>query len=368
MDATVSIAEFKKVLTSAKRAVAARGSSLPSLRGVHLTAGNGTLTVTASNLDVTVTQVMPATVRVPGVALVPATDFAKLVKGKGDIALTLDGANLHVVNGFTNMLRVLPTEEWLKVPQVSGKGIKIDLTACSEVAAGASADDARPILCGVLFRGTDIVATDSYRLHLHRVEGADYPAVLIPAKAIVEAARAGDTGTLYVDGDHARIVVGSTTVVARLIDGEFPNYAQLLPSGYPTEAVVDRAAFLKLVDGMKPMCRDATPLRFTVEGDHLVASAVTHDVGQSTGSIPVKVSGDFPTVVAFNPDFLSQAAGTLRGDRLVIRLLDGLKPALFSELRRGGNAIRLLMPVRVSKSGFYQGRGTLIPFPWYHRH
>lgn len=376
---TVTIAALKPVLAAAKRVVP-RAGALPMLSGVRLTAADGRLTVQTTDLNVTYTSSLPATVDADGVVVVPIRDLVTHVKGKGSISLKLDGDSLHIVNGTRSMLRTMPVDEW---PRHAGDDVfadvpsyPLDLTAIAEVAAAASGDDARPILCGVLFDGCEIVATDSYRLHTLRITQTSYPKVLIPARALLLAAKIGTTGLLrlvstvvllgnepHVTHIDARITVGDTVFDVRAIEGEFPNYKQLIPTGYPTEVIVDRDSFIRVVEGVKPMARNATPVRLSVEGDELVVSAVTHDVGQAEGRVPCKITGDFPTVVAFNPEFLLDCLTTLTDEKARLGILDSLKPSAFTERRyswerrrRGagpvgsfsGDSIRLLMPVRVS--------------------
>ena len=380
MDLTVPIKDLTAQLANAKRVVG-RTSTLPCLRGVRLVAAGGTLTLQATDLEVTLTSSLPANVRSEGTAVVPVAELAKHVKGKGSIDLTLVGEALRTVNGTTSSLRVLKAEEWPRdiAPDFTGAPTyPLDLAAIVGIAVAASKDSTRPILHGVYFDGADVTATDSYRLHILRSATVEYPRVLLPARAILLAAKAGSTGTLQVltvrqqgrdeiTDTHARITVGNQVIDVRDIDGEYANYRQLIPSGYPCSVTVDRLQLLSVVESVKPMAQYASPIRLTVEGDQLVVSAKTTDVGEANGSVPAKVEGDFPTVIGFNPEFLAEALRTLTDEHATLGVLDGLKPALFDEQlyhwetrpgTRGrkttkvgtlvGTNLRLLMPVRLS--------------------
>ena len=381
MDLTVPIKDLTAQLTNAKRVVG-RTSALPMLRGVRLVASGGTLTLQSTDLEVTLTSSLPANVRSEGTAIVPVGELAKHVKGKGSIDLTLVGEALRTVNGTTSSLRVLPVDEWpmsLAPDFADAPTYPLDLAAIVGIATAASTDSDRPILAGVYFDGPEIVATDSYRLHMLRSAEVSYPQVLLPARALLLAAKAGSAGTLQVVTTvrqqgrdeitevHARVTVGNQVIDVRGVEGTFPNYHQLIPSGYPCTVTVDRLPLLSVVQSVKPMAQYASPVRLTVEGDQLVVSARTQDVGEATGSVPAKVEGDFPMVVAFNPEFLADCLSTMTGERATLGVLDGLKPALFDEQlyrwktrpgTRGrkttkvgtlvGESLRLLMPVRVT--------------------
>lgn len=175
MDVTVPISDLKRTLTVAKRVVAKR-CALPALSGVRLTAAGDALVVEATDLDTTYTSVLAAEVREPGISIVGAADLAAVIKGQGRrVVLTTAEQMLKAVNGTTSTLRSLPVEEWPKAVDFTGaQRFPLDLTTVAEVAAAASRDEARPILTGVLFRKDHICATDSYRLHLATVDGAEF--------------------------------------------------------------------------------------------------------------------------------------------------------------------------------------------------
>lgn len=356
MDCTVDTRELKAALAIANRAVGKRGY-LPALSGVRLSATDGQLSLVATNLDCTVTQTIAAEVRDPGLALVPAKLLAEQVKsGKGPVALTLDGDKVSVVNGITTQLRALPLEEFLRVPELSAGmhsfAHPLDLADIAEVIAAASKDGARPILAAVLFAGNEVVATDSYRLHVVR-GSVNYPKVLVPVSTLAQVLAAKPKGSVTMqvvtEGVHETVLItaGSTTWSSRVVEGEFPNFHQLIPSGYANQATMDRLGFISLVAHIGPMAKDATPVRLSFDGSTVTVSAVTHDVGESKGSMACTYEGE-PMTVAFNPAFLLDTAKVGRGDNLTIGLVDALKPAIISDDRGTAASTRLLMPVRVS--------------------
>lgn len=358
MNVTVDLTDLRRVLTTAKKIAGGR-YALPAMEGVRLDADTDELRVTATNYDMTYSTTIPATVYERGAVLVSCKGLAGLVKGKGSLNLAADVPVLHVVNGVESVLPLLPLDEFPATVEAEWADAgSLALSEVSQVIVAASRDDARPILTGVLVRGADVVATDSYRLHLHRyAEGtrADLPGVLIPSAALVLAAKLGpDAGIEYgraggAEPTHVRITVGAHTFVVRLIDGDFPNYNQLIPVDQPYSLTVDRDSFARVLAGVgQVVARTASPIVLTVEGSELVVSTKDRETERtSSGRVPCKATDGYP-VTAYNPAFLVDAVATMTGEKVALRCSDSLKPVLLSEERETGTAIRLIMPVRIA--------------------
>ncbi len=152
--------------------------------------------------------------------------------------------------------------------------------------------------------------------------------------------------TLRLGADQASFEVGQVRETTRLIEGEFPNYRQLVPSGYPNRLVVGKEPLLDAVRRVKLLAREATPIRLALRPDGLELTAVTHDVGQAREDLDAKYEGS-EMVVAFNPEFLIDGVEATPGDEVVLETLDALKPATLRPTE-GTDFLYLLMPVRVS--------------------
>lgn len=361
LDVAVPAAVLRAGLAIAKRAIA-KGGCLPGLAGVRIQTTADGLLLAATDLNVTVSHLIPATVAVPGMVLVSPKLLEGAAKGKGDVTLRLIDHRLVVENnGATTELRTLPVDEFPVLSSgAEGTVVPLDLSALAEVMAAASKDLARPILCGVLFTGSEMVATDSYRLHLVRGD-VEYPAVpngsrepqppLVSAKALAQVIAAKPTGpvTMAVGETDVTVTAGNTTWIIRLTEGEFPKYSQLIPEKATYTATVDRAAFIDLIAGVSSVAGADTPVRLSFAGGKLSASVTVADVGESVASIPVTMAGGWPTfpAVGFNPAYLLATAKVGQGDTLNIGLIDAKKPAVITD-ERGMAHLRLLMPVRLS--------------------
>ncbi len=359
-----------EALATAARAAATRGGALPALSGVRLEVKGDVLHLAGSDLDLTV-QVDASVAGIDdGVCVIPArlgTDIVRALEA-GAVTFSLEGGEAQIAAGRSQFtVRVLPAEEFLRLPEPAGDAVTLDASALSaalhQVVRAASKDDARPILAGVLMTaepaGLRLVATDSYRLAMRDLPGTTLMAegqhVLVPARALGELGRvlaSAEQVTLRLGHDQASFELrperGSTSVrvTTRLIEGEFPNYRQLVPSGYPNRLVVGKEPLLDAVRRVKLLAREATPIRLALRPDGLELTAVTHDVGQAREDLDAKYEGS-EMVVAFNPEFLIDGIEATPGDEIVLETLDALKPATLRSTE-GTDFLYLLMPVRVS--------------------
>jgi DNA polymerase-3 subunit beta len=228
--------------------------------------------------------------------------------------------------------------------------------ALRQVVRAASTDDNRPILTGVLLTaendGLRLVATDSYRLAVRDL--ADTPVlgagqkVLVPGRALAELQRvisADAELSVRLGAREAVFEVGGTRLATRLIEGEYPNYRNLLPSSYPNRLTVGREALLEALRRVKILAQDSTPVRLALGGDTLRLTAITQDVGNAHEEIDAAYEGTEMTV-AFNPEYLTSGVEAVEGDEVTLSTLDPMKPAV---LRGVGHDeyLYLLMPVRV---------------------
>ncbi len=257
-------------------------------------------------------------------------------------------------------MRPLALDDYPTLGEPSGEGVTLPAGVMSEslrqVVRAASTDDARAVLTGVLLAAEDdglrMVATDSYRLAVRDLPESSVLAsgqkVIIPGRALGELSRViGDVEELTVRlGDReVTFESGTTRVSTRLIEGEFPNYRNLLPSSYPNLLTVGKASILEAIRRVKILAQDSTPVRLTLGGPTVQLTAITQDVGNAAEEIDAVYEGTEMTV-AFNPDYLSAGIDAIDSDDVTLATMDPMKPAV---LRGVGHDeyLYLLMPVRV---------------------
>jgi DNA polymerase III subunit beta len=369
-----------EAIGSAGRAVASRSGALPILSGLLVRTTDDGLELAGSDLELTIRVSAAAECDGAGAAVLPARLFGDIVRAlePGAVSVDVGDEEARITSGRSDFkLRVLPAEDFPRLPEVAGSGVRMDAAALADalrqVIPAASRDDARPILTGVLLvaegSGLRLVATDSYRLAVRDLPGettlaaalsgaaAEGRHVLVPAKALGELQRllaagggtegGGQVELSFSDRD-ACFDTARARVSTRLIEGQFPNYQQLIPSGYPNRLTVVRESFMEAVKRVRLIGRDRdnAPIRLAMGPGGLELTAVVHDVGQATEGLDAKYEGT-ETTVAFNPDFLLDGLSAITSEEVLVETLDTSKPAIVRSAE-DGDFLYLLMPVRVS--------------------
>jgi DNA polymerase III subunit beta len=350
-------------LTTAGRAATSRTGTLPVLSGVRLDVDAETLTVTGTDLELTIRLSVPVHSDQPGSAVVPARLVGDIVKAlpAGAVEVSVNDDEMSISAGRSQFsVRPLSLSDYPAQVETDAEPVTLQSAqvadALRQVVRAASTDDARAVLTGVLIAAEDdglkMVATDSYRLAVRDLPQSSMLAagqkVLVPGRALAELQRilSGDAElSVRLGAREAVFESGETRLTTRLIEGEYPNYRNLLPSSYPNVLTVGREALLEALRRVKILAQDSTPVRLTLGGDTLQLTAITQDVGNAHEEIDASYDGAEMTV-AFNPDYLAAGIDAVEGDEVTLATMDPMKPAV---LRGVGHDdyLYLLMPVRV---------------------
>ncbi|HEX5095087.1 MAG TPA: DNA polymerase III subunit beta [Acidimicrobiia bacterium] len=353
-----------EAVATAQRTVASRSGALPVLQDLRISATGGGLELVGSDLEITNRVQVPADVEEEGVAVVPkllGEIVRKLEPGPVTVAVTGDEAVI-TAGRFSTSLRLKPAEDYPRLAPSDGEGVTVDAAAFAaalkQVVRAASKDDLRPILTGVLLTahagGLRLVATDSYRLAVRDLKGvsmlSEGQRVLVAAKGLSEVQRLAGDGEIEVVLRERDVVFRTSRaeVTARLIEGEFPNYEQLIPSGYPNRLTVPREAFDDALERVQIVGqnRDNAAVRLSMSSSGLELSMSAQDVGNAQESLDAKFEGTELTV-AFNPGFLREGVEAIDTAEVALETIDPLKPATL-RAADGGDFLYLLMPVRTS--------------------
>lgn len=349
-------------LQTVQRGVSSR-PGIPALTGVLLEAGEaGVLTLTTTDLEVSARLSIDVQVGEAGVALVPARLLGDTVKSLSDapVEFEADRSQAQIrCAAYEGSLRLLPAEDFPGLQEPSGTRVTVDAGALAEavgqVARGASRDEARPVLTGVLVEisreGVVMAATDSYRLAVRDlVASADGEGrAIVPERALSEAGRAAAVDEkaqveILVDESQVAFKVGGLTLTSRLIEGEFPNYRQLLPETQESRLTVSRQQLLDAVRRVGLLARDTTPVRLEFNALGVKLSSSSPDLGQAVEAVEARYEGEDLTV-AFNPQYLIDGLTASVGESSRLDVRDGLKPGVV----RGetDDFTYLVMPVRL---------------------
>lgn len=357
-------------LSVVSRAVSSR-STLPVLANVLLRTEDAGLKLTATNLEIGITYWVPGKIETDGATTVPARLFTDLVgslPGSEKVDLELQGADtLHVRAGrFATHVKGIDADEFPTI-QTAGErpttriSQKVLKKALAQTVFAAATEEARPILTGVLarFEGNrlTLAAADNYRIAVRTIEILDpveSAQVVIPARSLNELMRIlGDTDDpveLVIAAGRNQVVfhLDGIDLVSRLIDGQFPNYQQVIPASHATRAELDREELLRAVRPAALIASSsANIVKLAVGGEAngIVVSA-TAEVGDYTGDVEATVEGD-GTTIAFNARYLNDVLGNVDADRFSLDLNGPLSPGVF---RPVGDAdyVHVVMPVRTS--------------------
>jgi len=353
---------LSEALQTVQRGVSSR-PGIPALTGVLIEAAEGgTLTLTTTDLEVSARLAIEVQMQEPGVALVPARLIAETVKSLSDAPVGFDAdagqAQIRCA-AYEGTLRLLPAEDFPTLQAPSGTTVMVEAQAfaeaVSQVGRAASKDEARPVLTGVLTEvnreGVTFVATDSYRLAVRELvatAGGEMKAI-VPERALSEAGRAAsgiERGEIELLVDEAQVSfrVGEFTLTSRLIEGEFPNYRQLLPEGYESRLTVSRQQLMDAVRRVGLLARDTSPVRMEFNALGVKLSSSSPDLGQAVEAVEAQYEGEDLTA-AFNPQYLIDGLAAATGETVRIEVRDGLKPGL---VRGESDAFTyLVMPVRL---------------------
>jgi DNA polymerase-3 subunit beta len=363
---TCSRQELAEKIAVVARAVSTRGA-VQILGGILLRAEEGILTLAATDMELSLRSSLSAAVGSDGAAVVPGRVLLDIVRqlptAASEVSLAYLGGEhtLELVCGSANYrLHTFSAEDFPRLPVAeTAQSFQVEratfLETASRVSRAASRDESRPVLTGILVRFASgsvvMAATDSYRLSVKETAiGGDLPDLeaIIPARALAELGRIATSGETIEVGVQDNQVVFATEgalLTTRRIDGQFPNYNQLLPTTFEVELKLPKAELLEIVRRVSVMAQRNSPLRLRFAEGELTVSAQTQDVGEARESLPVAFSGE-PLEIGFNAEFLRDGVESIDADEVTLKLISPLRPAVLDGDE--GDPTYLLMPIRLA--------------------
>jgi len=364
LKATCSRDELTRALGIVSRGVSTR-TTVQILAGILLQAVGGKLDLAATDMELSLRTSLEAQVETDGSVVVPGRLLLELARLLPDAEVSiehkLEEAAVEIRSGSaTYRLHTYNAEDFPRLPDATAADRhEVDretlLETVARVSRSASRDESRPVLTGVLMRFEPgklvMAATDSYRLSVKETatEGS-VPELeaIVPARALGELARIAQAGEGIELGVHENQVVFSTgdaLLTTRRIDGQFPNYRQLVPETFDHELMLPREELLDVVRRVAVMAQRNTPLRLRFGEGELTVSAQTQDVGEARESLPVSFAGE-PLEIGFNAEFLRDGVESVTGDQLRLKLISPLRPAVLQG--EDDDFLYLIMPIRLA--------------------
>jgi DNA polymerase-3 subunit beta len=369
MKLTLSSADLLAQLQTVTR-VASTRSAVQALSGVMISAaGDGSPELLATDMEVGLRVPLQADVSRPGSVVLPARLLLDVARSLPSDSLSLElrpsEQDVELICGPTTFhLRTLRAEDFPTLPSPTPDS-RISLPAeafvetIARVARSASRDETRPVLTGILISASGqelrMVATDSYRLSVKQT-ALEQPLqesleANVPARALQELARIAqqseaETVSVSVGQNQAVFELGDVVLSSRLIDGQFPNYRQLLPESVEHELRLSSAELTDVVRRISLLAQKNAPLRLSFSEGSLAVSAQTPDIGEASETIPVPYHGEL-FEIGFNPEFLRDGLESLDTPELLLKLISPLRPGLI-ESPDAGDFVYLIMPIRLN--------------------
>jgi DNA polymerase-3 subunit beta len=365
---SISTADLLAQLQTVTR-VASTRSAVQALSGVKLAIGEQSSELLATDMDMGLRVPLGVQVERPGEVVLPARlllDVARALPGE-QVSLELRTAeqDVELISASAVFhLRTLRLEDFPVLPQPDA-ATRVTLPTeafvqtIARVARSASKDETRPILTSILISAAErelrMVATDSYRLSVKQTElQSPLQGTLeanVPARALqelVRIAQQSDSGDIAVSVGHNQAVfeLDGITLSSRLLDGQFPNYRQLLPESVEYELRLSTSELTEVVRRVSLLAQKNAPLRLSFREGELTVSAQTPDVGEASEAIPVPFQGE-PFEIGFNPEFLRDGLESIESEELLLKLISPLRPGLI-ESPDSADFVYLVMPIRLN--------------------
>jgi DNA polymerase-3 subunit beta len=356
--------EFIRAISIVSRAASTR-TTVQVLAGILLRAEEGKLHLAATDMELSLRTSLEAAVDSEGAVVVPGKLLVELARLLPSDEVSIEHRQaegvVEIISGAaTYRIHTYNAEDFPRLPEPSSTEMaSIDAEALLETATkvgrAASRDESRPVLTGILvrFEGDNLVmaATDSYRLAVKETSmstpGPELDAI-VPARALLELARiAQGASELQLGVQENQVLFASDGILltTRRIEGQFPNYRQLLPETFEHELALPRDELLEVVRRVAVMAQRNAPLRLRFAEGELVVSAQTQDVGEARETMPAAFAGD-PLDIGFNPEFLRDGIESAEGDEVRLKLISPLRPAVLQGAAE--NFSYLIMPIRLA--------------------
>ena len=339
-------------------------SALPILSNILIETQQGGIRLTATDLDIGITCVIPVDIQEQGAITIPAKRFSDIIKEfpVDIISVTTKKNNLVVIDSELCQFKImgLAKEEFPKLPEFKDKKVvKVEQVTLKEMLTltsfAVSFDETRYILNGILFKINKgvltLVSTDGKRLAVaERKLSVDLDidlSMIVPIKTIHELNRnlkeEGEL-SLVVGSNQALFDLGSVVIISRLIEGEFPDYKQVVPLVSENKMKIGRNPLLLAV---KRAALLATPdyqaVKLEVFKNKLVISKSTPDVGEFHEELAAEYQGR-EMVIGFNPVYLMDILKNLNDELINLELTDGEKPGVI----RISGYIYIVLPMRIN--------------------
>ncbi len=364
MELVVTQEKLNKALSAVSR-VASIKTQLPILSNILLRTDGNRLLIAATNLEIAITQYIGAKVIKPGAITIPARLISEFISNlpKESIELKVVNDNLHIKCGtYNSIINGYIADDFPELPTIDEKSsiqynIRVEdfKQAVSQTIITTSSDSTRPVLTGVYWHSHNgklfLAATDGYRLsERFLVDTKSEVSAIIPTQTMQEVLRninddSNEVEILF-DETQVRFRIDDTEIISRLIDGNFPDYRQLVPSKSEVLVILNKTDFVRITKIAGLFSRESGgSVTITADKDKnaLIIHSIASQLGENTSEINAKVTNDGQ--ITLNSRYLSEALSVIDGDEIEFSFNGKIAPCLLQSTENK-NYFHIIMPLK----------------------
>lgn len=370
MKLTVLKDNLKEAISAVERVVSDQ-SQLPILKNILIVADQNKIKIVGTNLEIGITRYALGKIHEDGGITVPFHTFASIVHNCDSerMQLETEGTTLHVkTDNYHAKLQGIARDEFPIIPAIERTKESLQIAsgilknAITEIITAAQISEIRPEISGILFDAQQsqikIVATDSFRLGEKTIHHTQFSTsftqgirIIIPLKTVQEIVRIFPDDkelSLFVDPHQLLVKTNDIELISRLIDGQYPDYEQIVPKSLETQVILPKDHFVnavKLVSTFSGKVNDIK-VRLHETGSALEIYSAHQQLGENAYLVPAKVKGEFPKEVTFNWRYLQDGLKPIASKEFLLGLNGDTKPALLKS-QEETTYFYIVMPIKV---------------------
>ncbi|MFA5070268.1 MAG: DNA polymerase III subunit beta [Patescibacteria group bacterium] len=346
--------------------IASRNQTLPILNNVLITTDNGVIKLTTTNLEIGINCQIRGKVEEEGKITVQAKLLADYVNSLSHdrVDFITEKESLKITSGKAQtVIKGSSSEEFPLIPKVEKKrsyqvNVKDFKNAVMQVIFASAADESRPEISGIFIKpesnSLTLAATDSYRLAERKIKlekaSKEGEGVIVPARTLQELIRILNDEVeilnFYLNENQILFEFEGIEMVSRLIEGQYPDYQQIIPKEHRTRVVLNTREFIKIIKTTSLFCKPGINdinLEFLAEGKAVVSASNTQ-IGENISEVEAKVEGDKNSIV-FNYRYLLDGLSSLNTEEFILELTDEANPGLIKPVGQTDH-LYIIMPIR----------------------
>jgi len=365
MELIVTQEKLTRALSAVSR-VASTKTQLPILSNILLRTDGNRLLVAATNLEIAITEYIGAKIIKPGAITIPARLMSEFISSlpKEAVELKVINDNLHIKSGtYKSIINGFIADDFPELPTINESSsiqysIKIEdfKQAVSQTVITASNDSTRPVLTGVYWHSYQgylyLASTDGYRLSERRlVETKSEVSAIIPTQTLQEVLRNitedSEEIDILFDETQVRFRINETEIISRLIDGNFPDYRQLVPASSDTTVILNKSDFVRITKIAGLFARESGG-SITLTADQSKKSLSIHSIasqfGENTSEADADVSNDGQ--ITLNSRYLSESLSVIDSEKIKFSFSGKIAPCIIKSTKEDANYYHIIMPLK----------------------